>query len=85
MEISILYFSWIKDRVKKSEEKIIIPNNIKSVKELITWLKNKDPSYADAFKNLKQIRVALDQCHVDLSSLIGESKEIAFFPPVTGG
>ena len=56
MEINILYFSWIKDRVNKSEEKIIIPNNIKSVKELISWLKNKDSSYADAFKNLDQIK-----------------------------
>ena len=65
--------------------KIILPNKVKNVRELIVWLKNKDSVYADAFKNLDQVRIALDQSHVDLNTLIGESKEIAFFPPVTGG
>ena len=56
-----------------------------TVAELIAWLKTRGPEFANAFDQAEVIRTAIDQAHVHQDAKIGEAREIAFFPPVTGG
>ena len=56
-----------------------------TVAELIDELKARDEGYAFAFSDLKAIRAAVDQALVDLDAPIAGAREVAFFPPMTGG
>ena len=53
--------------------------------ELVTWLKGRGPEYAEAFARADVIRAAIDQTHVKPSASLAGAREVAFFPPVTGG
>jgi sulfur-carrier protein len=80
-----LYFAWVRERVGKSEEELAPPENIKTVGELMSWLSGQGENYAAAFANIKSMRAALDRTHVKHDALLGKAREIAFFPPMTGG
>jgi len=80
-----LYFAWVRERIGKAEEEIAPPETIKTVGELMGWLHGQGDNYAAAFAHTKSMRAALDRCHVKHDALIGEAREIAFFPPMTGG
>ena len=80
-----LYFAFVRERIGKAEEEIAPPENIKTVAELMGWLRGKGENYAAAFANIKTMRAALDRTHVKHDALIQNSSEIAFFPPMTGG
>jgi molybdopterin synthase sulfur carrier subunit len=49
------------------------------------WLAARSPKHASAFSNRAAIKSAVDQTHVPLSTVLGDAREVAFFPPVTGG
>ncbi len=83
--MKLLYFAWVRQRTGVSEEDIELPAAVTTVNELIDWLRTRDDGYDSAFANLKLIRAAVDQEHVDLDAAIRGAREIAFFPPVTGG
>jgi molybdopterin synthase sulfur carrier subunit len=85
MSVKILYFAWVRERVGKAEEDLEPPAGIGTVKELIAWLTGRGEEYAHAFENPKVIRAAIDRTHVRPDSAIAGAKEIAFFPPMTGG
>ncbi len=85
MDTTILYFSWIKEKVGTGEETIDLPSTLETVADLVDWLKNRDPAYASAFEDMTLVRAALDQTHVPMDTPLGSAAEIAFFPPVTGG
>ena len=85
MAVKVLYFSWIKEKVGAGEELLSPPDSVETVSDFVDWLRAQSPAHDSAFENLKQIRAAVDQVHVPLESRIGLAKEIAFFPPVTGG
>ena len=53
--------------------------------ELIAWLAQRGEGYAHAFETPKVIRAALDHTHVPSDAPISGAREIAFFPPMTGG
>ncbi|HEY5226673.1 MAG TPA: molybdopterin converting factor subunit 1 [Methylovirgula sp.] len=80
-----LYFAWVRERVGVGEEEIAPPREVKSVADLVTWLKARGENYAAAFENEKTVRVALDRSHVKPDALIAAAREVAFFPPMTGG
>jgi molybdopterin synthase sulfur carrier subunit len=80
-----LYFAWVRERIGKAEEEISPPEDIKTVGELMGWLSSKGENYAAAFANTKTMRAALDRTHVRHDALIGAAREVAFFPPMTGG
>jgi molybdopterin synthase sulfur carrier subunit len=80
-----LYFAWVRERVGKSEEELAPPSNIKTVGELMSWLSSQGENYAAAFANIKSMRAALDRTHVKHDAALGNAREIAFFPPMTGG
>ena len=81
----LLYFAWVKEKVGRASEEVAIPENIATVAELIAWLKSRGPEFANAFEREQVIRAAIDQSHVRHDARIGGAREIAFFPPVTGG
>jgi sulfur-carrier protein len=80
-----LYFAWVRERIGKTEEELTPPENIKTVGDLMGWLSGLGDNYAAAFANVKTMRAALDHTHVKHDALIGNAREIAFFPPMTGG
>jgi len=80
-----LYFASIRERVGRGEEEITPPATVGTVAELIAWLAEKDEAYAHAFADRKTIRAAIDRRHARLDAPLGSAREIAFFPPMTGG
>jgi molybdopterin synthase sulfur carrier subunit len=81
--IDLIYFSWIRERIGKSSE--AIETKAATVVELIEELKVKDIRYSEVFSDLGSFRVAINQELVDFNASIIGAKEIAFFPPMTGG
>jgi molybdopterin synthase sulfur carrier subunit len=81
----LLYFAWVKEKVGRASEDIAVPEHVTTVAELIAWLKSRGPEFANAFERQDVIRAAIDQSHVRHDARIGAAREIAFFPPVTGG
>jgi len=81
----ILYFSWLKEKIGLNSQEIIKPENVETVGDLITFLKEKSENHKNAFSDLNSIKVAVNQEFADLEKKIKEKDEIAFFPPVTGG
>jgi molybdopterin synthase sulfur carrier subunit len=84
-EIKIVYFAWVRERVGVAEEIIDVPQNILTVEALAEWLSLRDEGYASAFENPKLVRAAIDHVHAKPKDLIKGAREIAFFPPMTGG
>jgi sulfur-carrier protein len=80
-----LYFAWVRERVGKAEEEIAPPQNVTTVGELMAWLSSQGENYAAAFAHTKSMRAALDRTHVQHDASIANAREIAFFPPMTGG
>jgi molybdopterin synthase sulfur carrier subunit len=83
--LKLRYFAWVRERVGKPEEEIDLPPEIKTVGELVQWLASRGEEYAYAFDNPKVIRAAVDKTHVQPSASVRDAREIAFFPPMTGG
>jgi molybdopterin synthase sulfur carrier subunit len=81
----ILYFAWVRERVGKSEEELELPAGVTTVGDLMGWLAGRGEEYAYAFENPKVIRAAIDKTHVRADTAIAGAREIAFFPPMTGG
>jgi molybdopterin synthase sulfur carrier subunit len=79
----VLYFSWLRERVGAASEEI--ETAAATPGELVRELVTRDPRYAAAFGDLRALRVAVDQEMADLDTPIGGAREVAFFPPVTGG
>jgi molybdopterin synthase sulfur carrier subunit len=80
-----VYFAWVRERIGKAEEEIDPPPEVVTVADLIGWLSARDEGYAHAFENPKTIRAALDRTHVKPDAKLNGAREIAFFPPMTGG
>jgi molybdopterin synthase sulfur carrier subunit len=81
----LLYFAWVKEKAGIAAEEIAVPEDVATVAELIVWLKARGPEFANAFARSEVIRAAIDQTHVRHDARIAGAREIAFFPPVTGG
>jgi len=81
----ILYFAWVRERIGRSSEEIDLPAGVVTVADLIDHLIGRGEEYAHAFENRTVIRAALDQVHVKPDAPIAGTREIAFFPPMTGG
>ena len=85
MTMKLRYFAWVRERLGKADEEIELPPGISTVGDLMTWLAKRGEEYAHAFDNPKVIRAAIDRNHVRPETAIAGAKEIAFFPPMTGG
>ena len=83
--MKVKYFAWVRERIGKAEEIIEPPAGVRTVDDLIGWLSRQGESYAHAFETPKVIRAAIDHAHVKPDAAIAGAREIAFFPPMTGG
>lgn len=83
--MKVRYFAWVRERVGRAEEEIELPDDVTNVGELMNWLAERDEGYAAAFAQPGIIRAALDLDHVEHETPLKGAREIAFFPPMTGG
>lgn len=81
--IDILYFAWVRERIGLPRERL--ETNAATVADLVEELRAREDRYAVAFTDLRALRVALDQKLVDFSAPLAGVREVAFFPPMTGG
>jgi len=83
--MKVLYFAWVRERIGKGEEMVEPPLSVRTVSDLIGWLSGRGEEYAYAFERPTVIRAAIDRKHVKPEAAISGAREIAFFPPMTGG
>lgn len=81
----MLYFSWVREKLGIAEEMVDPPLGVGTVAALIAWLEEHSESHADAFADRDRLRAAVDQSFVTMDASIAGAREIAIFPPVTGG
>ncbi|MGB2200133.1 MAG: molybdopterin converting factor subunit 1 [Pseudooceanicola atlanticus] len=81
--MDILYFAWVRERIGLPKEKV--ETGARNVTELVEELKTREPRYAAAFEDISALRVALDQELSDFDASLEGVREVAFFPPMTGG
>jgi len=83
--LTIAYFSWVRERMGRDSEEVDPPAEVQRIDELVAWLCARDAAGAAAFADPRRIRAARDSAMVPLSAPIAGAREIALFPPVTGG
>ncbi len=83
--LRILYFAWVRDRIGIGKEVVAHPGGDCTVAVLLDRLAAVSEGHAAAFADRARLRAALDQDFVPLDRAIGDARELAIFPPVTGG
>jgi sulfur-carrier protein len=81
--IDVLYFAWVRERIGLPRERV--ETSAVTVADLVAELSAREDRYAAAFADLAALRVALDQDLSDFSAPLAGVREVAFFPPMTGG
>jgi sulfur-carrier protein len=85
MPVRLLYFAWVREKLGRADEAVTLPANVTTVGELMAWLAARGENYHDVFSRVGVVRAAVDQTHAQPTQPIAGAREIAFFPPVTGG
>ena len=83
--MKLLYFAWVRERIGLKEEEVEPPPSVTNVGELVEWLKGRGPGYEYALSEPLAIRIALDRVHAAREASIAGVREVALFPPMTGG
>jgi molybdopterin synthase sulfur carrier subunit len=83
--VTLLYFAWLRQKIGHGEEQLALPADVKTVSDLVLFLKKRGGGFEEAFADLRRIRVAVNQDHCGFDTPLRDADEIAFFPPVTGG
>ena len=81
--MDILYFAWVRERIGLPRERV--ETSAATVNDLIEELRAREERYAAAFADLSALRVALDQELAEFDAPLEGVREVAFFPPMTGG
>ena len=81
--MDVMYFAWVRERIGVPKEKI--ETSASTVADLVAELKSREERYEAAFSALSALRVALDQELSDFDAPLEGVREVAFFPPMTGG
>ena len=82
-QLNVLYFAWVRERIGVAKEQVT--TDAKTVNALIEELSNREERYQLAFQDMAVVKVAIDQTLVPIDAPLEGAKEIAFFPPMTGG
>lgn len=85
MAIELLYFAWVREGIGMAGERVDPPAGMATVADLLDWLTARGGGYAAVFAERSRLRAAVDQAFVPLEASIAGAREIAIFPPVTGG
>lgn len=80
-----MYFAWVREAIGTGEEQVDPPAGVFTVADLVAWLATRSPGHAEAFAEPARLRAAVDQDFVALDAAITGAREVAIFPPVTGG
>ena len=83
--VDLPYFAWVRESIGIGHECATPPAEVADVAGLIDWLAARGGGYAEALGDKTRLRAAIDQLFVPLDAPIAEAREIALFPPVTGG
>ena len=83
--MKLLYFAWVRQRIGVGQETVTPPAGVGTVAELVDGLRSRGRGYAEAFRDTRAIRCAVNQDYVDPDQPVSAGDEVAFFPPVTGG
>jgi molybdopterin synthase sulfur carrier subunit len=83
--VQISYFAWVRERMGTGGEAIVLPAEVVSVAALIAWLATRDAAGAAAFADPARIRAAVDGDMAPHDTMLTGVREVALFPPVTGG
>ncbi len=81
--MNVMYFAWVRERIGVPNEEV--QTNAATVAELVAELSAREERYAAAFADISALRVALDQELSDFDAPLAGVREVAFFPPMTGG
>lgn len=81
--MDVLYFAWVRERIGLPREQV--DTNAATVTDLVNELRAREDRYVAAFEDLSALRVALDQELSDFDAPLDGVREVAFFPPMTGG
>ena len=83
--MKVLYFAWLRTRAGVAEEEVTPPADVRTVGDLLAWLRLRSDGHAAALKDLAIVRVAVNQDFARLDHPVKAGDEVALFPPVTGG
>ncbi|WP_299723766.1 molybdopterin converting factor subunit 1 [uncultured Tateyamaria sp.] len=81
--MDVLYFAWVRERIGLPRERV--DSSAATVMDLVEELRGREERYAAAFADISALRVAVDQELVDFDTSLNGAREVAFFPPMTGG
>ncbi|MFL9842097.1 molybdopterin converting factor subunit 1 [Sphingomonas sp. ST-64] len=83
--MQLLYFAWVRETIGMAEETVEPPGAVRTVADLVEWLRGQSTAHDRAFSDMTRLRAAVDQKFVPLDHELGAVREVAIFPPVTGG
>ena len=83
--MKVRYFAWMKRTVGVPEEEVTPPADIATVGDLVTWLRTRSPGHAEALAASAAFGAAVDQRTATFDVKLAGAREVAFFPPFTGG
>jgi molybdopterin synthase sulfur carrier subunit len=85
MQLDVLYFAALRERIGTARERCDVPAEVTTVGELQRWLAARGAPWADAFAQTARVRAAVNQAMAQADTPLADGAEVAFFPPVTGG
>jgi molybdopterin synthase sulfur carrier subunit len=83
--MKLLFFAWLRARIGMAEERVELPAGVTTVSALLDWLRTRGPGFAEALRDTRIVRVAVNQRYVAGDHPVTAGDEVARFPPVTGG
>ena len=81
----LVYFSWVREMIGHAEEDVVLPDRVKTVSDLIHFLRDHGETHRAVMEHEHVIRFAVDEEAVEHADSIEGAREIAVFPPMTGG
>jgi molybdopterin synthase sulfur carrier subunit len=85
MGVTILYFAGVREAIGRGEEQLALPAEVVTLGDLIDWLASRGEPYSSALADRDRLRGAIDQVFAGIADPVAGAREIALFPPVTGG
>ncbi len=83
--MKLVYFAWVRDHTGCAEEEMSLPKGITTVEALAMHLASRSDAYHKAFHNVNAVRAAVNKEFATGDTIVSNTDEVAFFPPVTGG
>ncbi len=83
--VELLYFAWVREAIGADTETLTLPTDVTNIASLLDWLATRSAGHATALADRTRIRVAVDQNFATGETPLAGAREIAIFPPVTGG